>query len=108
VGLTLTLAHPLYYDRLVQLASTIFGTIILHGGPTSHCSATDDLADCTIRLVVGVVSRKCFLSFLEAFFLVLDGIDGEDCGAMVWFECESLLLGGKRRRDVAVCVAVET
>jgi hypothetical protein len=28
VGSTLALAHPLYYDRLVQLASTIFGTII--------------------------------------------------------------------------------
>jgi hypothetical protein len=27
VGSTLALAHPLYYDRLVQLASTIFGTI---------------------------------------------------------------------------------
>jgi hypothetical protein len=26
VGSTLTLAHPLYYKRLVQLASTIFGT----------------------------------------------------------------------------------
>jgi hypothetical protein len=81
---------------------------VLHGGPTSHYSATDDLVDFTIRLVVGVVSRKRFLSFLEAFFLVLDGIDGEDCGATVWFECESLLLGGKRRRDVAVGVAVGT
>jgi hypothetical protein len=81
---------------------------VLHGGPTSHCSAIDDHVDFTIRLIVGVVSRKCFLSFLEAFFLVLDGIDGEDCGATVWFECESLLLGGKRRRDVAVGVAVGT
>jgi hypothetical protein len=27
VGSTLVLAHPLYYDRLVQLSSTIFGTI---------------------------------------------------------------------------------
>jgi hypothetical protein len=27
VGSTLALAHPLYYDRLMQLASTIFGTI---------------------------------------------------------------------------------
>jgi hypothetical protein len=27
VGSTLSLAHPLYYKRLVQLASTIFGTI---------------------------------------------------------------------------------
>jgi hypothetical protein len=27
VGSTLALAHPLYYDRFVQLASTIFGTI---------------------------------------------------------------------------------
>jgi hypothetical protein len=26
VGSTLALAHPLYYKRLVQLASTIFGT----------------------------------------------------------------------------------
>jgi hypothetical protein len=81
---------------------------VLHGGPTSHCSATDDLVDFTIRLVVGIVSRKRFLSFLEAFFLVLDGINGEDCGATVWFECKSLLLGGKRRRDVAVGVAVGT
>jgi hypothetical protein len=30
VGSTLALAHPLYYDRLVQLASTIFGTIRLN------------------------------------------------------------------------------
>jgi hypothetical protein len=30
VGSTLALAHPLYYDRLVQLASTIFGTITRH------------------------------------------------------------------------------
>jgi hypothetical protein len=81
---------------------------VLHGSPTSHCSTTDDLVEFTIRLVVGVVSRKRFLSFLEAFFLVLDGIDGEDCGATVWFECESLLSGGKRRRDVAVVVAVGT
>jgi hypothetical protein len=81
---------------------------VLHGGPTSHCFAIDDLVDFTIRLVVGVVSRKRFLSFLEAFFLVLDGIDGEDWGATVWFECESLLLGEKRRRDVAVGVAVGT
>jgi hypothetical protein len=81
---------------------------VLHGSPTSHCSSTDDLVDFTIRLVVSVVSRKCFLSFLEAFFLVLDGIDGEDCGATVWFECESLLLDGKRRRDVAVGVVVGT
>jgi hypothetical protein len=79
---------------------------VLHGSPTSNCFATDDLVDFTIRLVVGGVSRKRFLSFLEAFFLVLDGIDGEDCGATVWFECELLLLGGKRRRDVAVGVAV--
>jgi hypothetical protein len=27
VGSTLVLAHPLYYKRLVQLASIIFGTI---------------------------------------------------------------------------------
>jgi hypothetical protein len=81
---------------------------VLHGGPTSHCSATDDLVDFTIRLVVDVVSRKHFLSFLEAFFLVLDGIDSEDCGATIWFECELLLLGRKRRRDVAVGVAVGT
>jgi hypothetical protein len=81
---------------------------VLHGSPTSYCSATDDLVDFTIRLVIDIVSRKCFLSFLEAFFLVLDGIDGEDCGAMVWFECESLLLGGKRKRDVAMGVAVGT
>jgi hypothetical protein len=81
---------------------------VLHGGPTSHCSATNDLVDFTIRLVVGVVSQKRFLSFLEAFFLVLDGIDDEDCGAMVWFECESLLLGRKRRRDVAMGVVVGT
>jgi hypothetical protein len=27
VGSTFVLAHPLYYDRLVQLASTIFGMI---------------------------------------------------------------------------------
>jgi hypothetical protein len=81
---------------------------VLHGGPTSYCSATDDLVDFTIQLVIGVVSRKRFLSFLEAFFLVLDGIDGEDCGAIVWFECESLLLGGKRRRGVAMGVAVGT
>jgi hypothetical protein len=27
MGSTLALAHPLYYKRLVQLASTIFGTI---------------------------------------------------------------------------------
>jgi hypothetical protein len=81
---------------------------VLHGGPNSHYSATDDLVDFNIRLIVGVVSQKHFLSFLEAFFLVLDGIDGEDCGATVWFECKSLLLGGKRRRDVAVGVAVGT
>jgi hypothetical protein len=81
---------------------------VLHGGPTSHCSATNDLVDFTIQLIISVVSRKRFLSFLEAFFLVLDGIDGEDCGATVCFECESLLLGGKRRRDVAVGVAVGT
>jgi hypothetical protein len=81
---------------------------VLHGGPTSHCFATDDLVDFNIRLVVGVVSQKCFLSFLEAFFLVLDGIDDEDCGATVWFKCESLLLGRKRRRDVAMDVAVGT
>jgi hypothetical protein len=30
VGLTLALAHSLYYKRLVQLASTIFGTTTTH------------------------------------------------------------------------------
>jgi hypothetical protein len=36
VGSTLALVQPLYYERLVQLASTIFGTIKEQWIKTSH------------------------------------------------------------------------
>jgi hypothetical protein len=43
VGSTLALAHPLYYKRLVQLASTIFGTITDHEAkPTTDLARQED------------------------------------------------------------------
>jgi hypothetical protein len=45
VGSTLALAQPHYYDRLVQLASTIFGTIIQHAPDQNECFFVDHIEE---------------------------------------------------------------
>jgi hypothetical protein len=55
VGSTLALAHPLYYDRLVQLASTIFGTIKFW----RRCRG------------IGVLLKLIFLALINFIFLLV-------------------------------------
>jgi hypothetical protein len=85
VGSTLVLAHPLYYKRLVQLASIIFGTIIraFYEHQSYDCSRPD-------FLVSSIDGREVEVTIADVAAVLKCSHEPPESD-VPWLECPSML-----------------